>query len=117
MSRAQDFVQKDIDVIDVEISSGETTSDAVNLYGVTPVGFILPAGMTSTQLSFEVSADNSTFVSLVDMNNQDVSYVIGSTATAAHLDPNIFVGWKYIKFKAGSAEGADRTIKLMTYPV
>jgi hypothetical protein len=116
MSQAEDFKQQMIATITATISSGQTISAGVNLFGTRLVGLVVPAGLTSTALTFLVSDDGITYYPLMQNVDGDVlTITVDATAKAYPLNPWIFAAWSFIKLVGGSIEAADRTFKLIPH--
>lgn len=90
------------------IANAAQLSTAIeNKYGA-ELGVVLPATFTGSSLTFEVSADGSTFQPLYDKQHQAVSMSVSqghSYALPAELLP-----WPHFKIKSGSSEGGARTL-------
>lgn len=97
----------------VTIASGATASTAIDLQSFGFVGFITPAALTGTAFTFTGSIDNSTFVALYNSDNTAYSITVG-TSRYYCLNPADFLGMKYVKIVSNGAEGADRTITVIT---
>ena len=91
------------------IAINETESSAIELDGDSRlVGLYLPASLTSTTMSFKVSYDNSTFLTLYD---EGASYNVTVAASRyIALKPAACVGARWVKLVAGSSEAAARSI-------
>lgn len=93
-------------------NGGTVSSPAVDLGDLSLCGLIVPV-MTGTALTFQVSVDGTNFYVLHDSTKAAFTVTVDGTARAFYLTPQIFAGWKYIKVVSGSAEGAERTIKVI----
>lgn len=100
----------------ITIANSTTISAAVSLIGVSILGIVTPAALTGTAITFQVSADGSTYVPLYDSTNTQVSVTVAASR-GYYLDPAIFAAWRYAKVVSGSAEAADRTFTLLVRPV
>ena len=100
-----------IDFEPIVIDSSETTSAEVDCRGMTLCGVYMPAAFTGTALSFEASADGTTFVSVEDGDGSAVSKTV-SASKYIKLDPADFAGVRFIKVVSGSTESAERTLTL-----
>lgn len=96
------------------ILSGQTTSSSVILDGNTLAGIYCPASMTGATLSFSVSRDNATFVTLRDSSGSAISVTLDASAAMYALNPSDFAGVGSVKVVSASAEGADRALVLIT---
>lgn len=105
-------ISQGINTIDVTIASSETTSGVADFGDLTLSGITLPA-MTGTSVTFQVSADGTNFYTLHDSTKTALSVTCDGTARAFYLEPTKFAGYRWIKVVSGSAEGAERTIKLI----
>lgn len=97
----------------VTILSGATTSDTINLMGAGMVGIILPAALTSTAMTFTGSQDGTNFTALYNVSGTQLSITIAASRIVL-FTPGDFVGLIYLKLVAGSAEGADRVIQVVS---
>lgn len=93
------------DVVDVTIANGESLSGAVNLGGMFPGAFALPAELDGTALTFQGSVDDVTFYNLYDTTGTEVNYTV---AASRLLIPNMshFYGLSSLKVRAGTAGAA-----------
>lgn len=93
------------------IVSGQTVStQAFTASNFVAFGMQLPATMTSTVMTFQVSADDGT-------TYQDLYDALGTTkismtvaASRSYDLPAELAAWDHFKLVGGSAEGADRAI-------
>lgn len=115
MTKVTDTGSYAVDPITTTIAASATVSATIDMRGMRLAGLIIPASMTSTALTFNVSNDGSTFVPLKDTTNAAISITIDSSAAAYPLVPMDFIGWRYLQVVAGSAEASDRTISLNPY--
>lgn len=98
-------------MLDITISSGGTTSSALNLNGLSLVGITFPTSFTSTSVSFTGStAIGGTYRAVYDTSGA-ISYTIAQNRYYS-LDPVKFQGLKYLKIVTGSAEAYERTVTL-----
>lgn len=107
----KNLTQEKIDFEDVTIESSGTKSTSVDLRGMTLCGFYLPASFTGTAITFEASADNSTYLPVQDGDGAAISKTVAQ-GQYIKLDPADFAGIQFIKLVSGSTEGAERTITL-----
>ncbi len=97
----------------VTVSSGNTTSDAVNLNGFGMVGLILPAALTSTTMTFTGSQDNVTFTALYNVVGTQLAITVAASRIIL-FSPGDFVGINFVKLVTGSSEGSDRLIQVIS---
>ena len=89
------------------IAAGGTKSAAVGIADYLTGGFQLPATFTGTAMTFEVSADGSTFVALNDSSGA-ISLTVAQGK--AYALPAAVMAYPWVKFVSGSTEGAARSI-------
>lgn len=95
----------------VTIANGAQLSSAVDLLGFTLCAVETPGTFTGTAITFEVSSDNSTFVPVHKEDGNAYSITVAASR-ATIVDISKFRGFRYLKIKSGSAEGAARTVTL-----
>ena len=90
-----------------------TTSDPIELPGITLCGFYFPSGWTGTSVSFLVSPsiNNPNFVPLQDETGSPITYTVAAS-TYCRAQPADFAGIKFIKMVAGSSQAAATQVKL-----
>ena len=90
------------------IANGQTVSDALYVDEFAAFGLVMPAAFTGTTLTFQVSADDTTYQALYDRYNVAVSMTV---AVDRHYDlPTELASWHSFKLVSGSAEGAARSL-------
>lgn len=94
----------------VTIAPGGTTSTTFDKRGYPIVRLIIPAAFTGTTITFLVSQDGASFVSLYDRYNSQCSITV-STNRGYEL-PAELAGWGYFQVVSGSAEGLGRILTL-----
>lgn len=86
-----------------EIAVGETTSNAVEVFGTTLLAFITDANLTATSFTFLVSdAIDGTFVPLKDMSSGTSLQASASTSSQYATQPSDFASVQFIKFVANT---------------
>jgi hypothetical protein len=98
----------------VTVAADNNTSATVDLGSRVLIGLITPASLTSTAVTFNVSDDNSTFRTFRDTANANFSVVVDGTSRQYFFNERDFKGVRYVQVETGSAEGADRTFKLLS---
>ena len=97
----------------VTIANGATVSAVLTLdRSRIPLAIITPAALTGTAFTFQSSADGSTYVPLY-YEGTAYSVNVGTSRHVA-LDRRAFEAVKYLKVVSGSAEGALRTLGVVT---
>jgi hypothetical protein len=93
----------------IVIPSPSPTSSAMPTSGMSLVGCQLPATVTSTAMTFQVSSSlTGTYEALYNSAGQ-VSYTIASGRFIA-INPTDFYGVQFYKIVFGSSEAANRTL-------
>ncbi len=100
----------------VTIANGATLSSAVDLDGLGLVGIIMPAAFTGATIGFMVSPDNSTFTDLYTTANTIIAMSV-TQGRAYAMQAGDLAGFRYLKIKSASSEGAARTLTLLTREV
>lgn len=102
----------DIKEFSVTILNGAQDSDAIKIVPHLPVALVMPAAFTGTAITFWVS--DSLAGTYVQVYNAGTA-VSATVAASRHviLDPTQFYGARYLKIRSGSAEGADRIVKIL----
>ena len=112
MSKVSDFPAKIRSELTAVIAISGTVSAAVDLVGTGLVAIQLPT-MTGTAISFQGSADGTTYTAIHDGAGAAVS-ITTATDTCTVVPESITRGFRFIKLVSGSTEAAERTIKLIT---
>jgi hypothetical protein len=94
------------------IASGQTVGAAFYVGAKVPVSLQMPASFTGASVSFQGSNDNVTYQAIYSGSAAYSETVTASKDVA--LDPNILAGFPYLKIVSASAEGADRSIVVLT---
>lgn len=85
------------------IANGGTQSDGMRLSGDNLVGITFPA-MTSTAMTVETSMDGVTWIPLAGLS------LTVTASESYNIDLGTVQGWPFIRFVAGTAEAAERTL-------
>ena len=97
----------------VTIANGGTVSTTLTLEGSRiPLALITPAALTGTTFTFKASNDNATFYP-VYLESSSYSVTV-STSRHIALDRRAMEGVRYLQVVSGSAEGAARTIGVIS---
>ena len=97
----------------IDISADNNNSLGVKTDGMLLCGVQFPAAMTGSNITFDFSMDNSTFVDVKETDGTEVSYTV-SAGDVVRVDPS---GWAfasngYIRVTSNGSEAADRKIIL-----
>jgi hypothetical protein len=120
MSNVADFTTQVMQSQIATISTGQTESDAVNIYGTTAVGVIVPAGFTGSSLSFLVTNDlidkvnPPVYVPLYDPSGNLLLVVVAATPYGSRLNPADFFPWSSLKVVSDTPQVADLQLKIIT---
>lgn len=100
------------------IANGESLSGAVDLGDGILTRIEMPAAWTAAGLTFQVSADNSTWLDLYDDAGSEVS-VTADASQAMRVDFADWIGVRYLKARSGTSgtpvnQGAERVLSLIT---
>jgi len=93
------------------IATSGTVSSAVDFRAAAFGGIALPAAFTGTALTFQVSADNTTYQALNDRYGAAVSMTVAQGKS--YPLPTELAGWPWFKIVSGSTEGGNRTIVIV----
>lgn len=116
MSDVSQFTTKQIDTVTATITSGQTTSTAININGTSAAALFIPTGFTGTSVTFEGSCDKGTTFKAIT-NSLGVAASQTVIANTWHtLDPHVFYPYDQIKVVAAS-QGADRTILVKPFSI
>lgn len=99
------------------VAASGTTSDAIDVWGCRVVNLSVPASLTSTALTFQVSDDDVTYYQVRNSDNTAYTITVSSSAASYELPVNRFAGYRYLKVVCGSAEASQRTFKIHPYLV
>lgn len=92
----------------ITIPNGTATSGTVNGSPGAAFGLVLPAALTSTTLTFQVSADGTNFQPLYDSSNAAISQTVAQ-GRSYQLSAAL-TAWPYWRVVGGSNEAADRSL-------
>jgi hypothetical protein len=118
MATASQFHNTSLEPETVTILSGQTTSDAINLYATTLMIIKTPAALTGTSFTFLGSIDaGSTFVQVRDKFGAALTFTVAVDGAYIVNDAATFAGFDQIKIVSSASEAADRTVKLKFSPI
>ena len=97
----------------IDISADNNNSLGVQTEGMLLCGIQFPAAMTGSNITFDFSMDNSSFVDVKETDGSDVSYTV-SVGDIVRVDPS---GWAFasngfLRVTSDGNEAADRKIIL-----
>jgi hypothetical protein len=91
------------------ILNGATVSDPVDCRGLDLIGIEIPATITGTQFTFQVSIDGSVYQALYDIDNNAITMTV--TASRTYVAFAEIMGWNYLKIVAVTTQAADAAFK------
>lgn len=100
----------------IVVATDAQLSQIIDLSGTRLRGLETPAGLTSTAIRFRAGNDATSMQPLFDAAGTRVSVTVDGSARSVSLTDTLFDVWRFIQLDMGSAEGADRTILLLTKP-
>lgn len=95
------------------IPNAGDTSEAVGMMDYLLAGFVMPASLTSTAMTFLVCDTHAgTFIPLYDHDDNQVSVDVAASRgiSLTGVAAEALAPWPWVKLKMGSSEGAERTI-------
>lgn len=100
------------------IASAGSVSGTVLCGEGVPVALIMPAAWTAASITFQGSADNSTFNNLYDESGSEITFTV-STSRWVSIPATYFAGIRFLRLRSGTsgvpvAQAADRTITVVT---
>lgn len=100
------------------IASGQTTSGEIDLGGVDPCGFFIPASFTGSSLSFLAAPSSGGTYSPV-RDGSGALYTVAISASSYIVLPDIVVlaGVRWLKLVSSAAEAADRSVVIAARPM
>lgn len=107
------------------ILSGQTQSNDVSLGGLSLVGLILPAALTSLTMYAQMTEDLTSTAGNVpsgnwhpvyDTDGTQIIFTVGASRYVS-INPANFAGVYRMRLVGASAEAADRSIIVVTRPV
>lgn len=106
----------DYELLTATIANGQTTSGAVDMGSKRLFAIVFPAALTSTAMTFQASHDGSTYNAVYYDDGTQVSFTVAASRYIVIQAPARWIGIRYLKLVAGSAEGGARSITLVTVP-
>lgn len=97
----------------VTVANGGTTTGNINLNGFGMVGVIFPSALTSTSMTFQGSQDGTTFTALYNTDGNALTATVAASRILL-FTPGDFVGINYVRLVLGSAEGAERSLQVIS---
>lgn len=95
----------------VVIANGQTVSGVIAKQSMAMVGAVMPASFEGATLTFQVSADGTTYVELDDNSSGSAISATVAASKAVTL-PAELAPWPFFKIVSGTQVAADRTIQL-----
>jgi hypothetical protein len=108
-------------LIEVDIASGQSLSETVDLTGLIPVAIAMPATWTAGSLTIQAAtADGGTYNNVY--NSDDTEFEISAAASRfIVLSPLTSVAFQFIKIRSGTSgtpvnQGGARTLTIIARP-
>ena len=110
----EDMYKTNVKEVLIDVSDNTTISSGVNTDGMLLTGIVFPAAMTGTEVTFDFSVDNTNWYDVVETDGTAVTYTV-TAGDVVRVDPSgwAFASSGFIRVTSGSAEAADRSIKLI----
>lgn len=103
------------------IAAGQSTSNEIDLGGVDPCGFFIPAGFAGATLSFLAApasgSNGGIFVPVRDGNGAIYTVTVNAASYVVLPDPIVLMGLRWIRLVSGATETAERTILFAARPL
>ena len=99
------------DGLTITISSGQTASSSFTAREFAFGSIEAPSTLTGTTFHIEVSLDGTNFVDAYDQSGNQITFT--PTVSTAHRIPNDAFPAIEMRIVSDSAEGADRTFKVL----
>lgn len=110
-------------VFKINIASGASVSDVIDLSSQVLLGFITPPVWTTAAIDIEVSPDNVTWFSNMYDSSGVVTgiYLTPVVSSGYTVDALALIPYRYIRFRSGTTavpvnQAAARTISVITRP-
>lgn len=97
------------------VAAGQTVSDGLAVPRGEIVGFVMPAALVSTTMTFQVSLDDSTYVALNNDTGSAISLTVAASK-AVSLKADLrsqLTGWPFMKVVMGSTETNGAAVKIV----
>jgi hypothetical protein len=85
-----------------QINSGTSLSAAIDMGRSVLSAAVLPAAWDAAVLSFQGSADGTTYVDLFDVTTERTMTMAGVLGKGVTLDSAIWSPWRYLKLRSGT---------------
>jgi hypothetical protein len=115
-------VNAELDLDTVTISDAQSLSGGIDIKAHRLASIIFPAGFASADITFQVSADETTWVDLYDKNGEvSIPAAAVGASRCVVLDFVTFFGFRYLKIRSGTsaapaAVSGDKILTLNSVP-
>ena len=92
------------------IAASGTKTNAIEAKASVSFGVVIPSGFTGTTVTFEVSADNTTYQAL---NNTSGAVSMTVAAAKSYTLPADLTPWPWFKIVSGSTESSARSLVIV----
>lgn len=105
------------DTLAFTIGAGETTSNAVDLFGTSMVGLLIPTAISNTSVTLQASDSlDGTYYDVYDTDGNHVTLVVGGQRYIP-LVPTDFSSIRFIKMVGAISETVERDFNIVGKPV
>jgi len=102
-------IQKLLDTQSFVLDDSQTVSEAIDCGGLSLAGIVIPAGLTGTAFTFQVSIDGTTYQQLY-YDDAAVTEVVAASKSVSLKSPTAFWPWRYVKVVSGSSQSGAITM-------
>lgn len=106
-------LQVGIDLIPVQIASGQSLSGEAHIGAKTLVGILVPSGWTAAPMSFQVSVDDVAFAEFASFE-QSIPSANVAASTYLAVDPQVWRGINIIKVRSGTLASPVNQVSAVT---
>lgn len=100
------------------IPNAGTTSNAIRINGLLPVGLRFPAAFTGATVALEESVDGTTWTPIrINGDSGDFSVAVTVSKTVVFSNAVPLVGFLNLRIRSGSNEAAERSVGLICRPI
>jgi hypothetical protein len=96
------------EVINATVASGASLSGVIGLNGCLPTGLVIPSNFDGTQITFQVSADGTTY-QVLWCNGALLTLTVAASVSYT-LKPEDFIGWRYLKVATVTQQATSDTV-------
>lgn len=103
------------------ITNSASLSSALDLGTNRLAQIVIPSSWTTANLTFQTSADGTTYNDLYNAGGTEISVTVGGASRAIVLAPADFISVRYLKVRSGTSgtpvnQGGQRVLTLVLVP-